>query len=91
VCSSLPIRIGWPALAFYSIWHLCARHQCELLLLNQHSLSPAQALGHAVLTMLHDFSRRLDGLRIYHNTVKEALAHGSDHDQSPPDPLAPNA
>jgi predicted site-specific integrase-resolvase len=87
----LPTRIGWSALAFRSIWQLCARHQCELLVLNQQSLSPEPALRHDVLTMLHDFSRRLDGLRNERNTVKEALAHGSDHDQGSPDPLAPNA
>jgi hypothetical protein len=41
-------------------------------------------MRHDVLTVLH-------GLRNDRNTLKEALAHGSDHDQSPPDPLAPDA
>ena len=84
-------RIGWPALAFRSSWHLCARHQCDLLVLNQQSLSPEQALRHDVLTMLHDFSSRLDGLRNERNTLKEALAHGSDQDHRSPDPHEPNA
>ena len=79
-------RFGFPF-----IEHLCARHQCELLVLYQQSLSPAPELRQDVLTMLHGVSRRLDGLRNDRNTLKEALAHGSDQDHRPPDPLAPNA
>ena len=73
------------------IEHLCARHQCEPVVLNQQSLSPEPALTHDVFTMLHDFSSRLDGLRNERNTMKEALAHGSDQDHRPPDPIEPNA
>ena len=61
------------------------------MVMNQQSLSPEPELRHDVLTMLHSFSSRLDGLRNDRNTLKEALAHGSDQDHRPPDPLAPNA
>jgi hypothetical protein len=36
----------------------------------------------------YSFSSQLDGDR---NTLKEALADGSDQDHRPPDPLAPDA
>jgi hypothetical protein len=80
------VRFGFPLSE-----HRCVRHQCDLLVLNQQSLSPAPELTHDVLAMLHDFSRRLSGLQDYRTTLKEALAHGSDQDYSPSDPLAPTA
>jgi predicted site-specific integrase-resolvase len=78
-------------LASRSIWHLFARHSCELLVLNQQSLNPEPERTQDVPTMLHGASRRLSGLRNDRNTVKEALAHGSDRDRRPPDPLESNA
>ena len=79
-------RFGFPL-----IEHLCEMHQCELLVMNTPSLSPEQELTQDLLTILHCFSSRLYGLRNYRKTVKEALTHGSDHNQSPQDSPAPNA
>lgn len=79
-------RFGFPL-----IEHLCEMHQCELIVMNNQSLSPQQELTQDLLTIVHSFSRRLYGLRNYRKTLKEALAHGSDNDQSPQDTLEPNA
>lgn len=80
------VRFGFPL-----IEHLCVVHQCELLVMNIQSLSPEQELTQDLLTILHCFSSRLSGLWNYRKMLKEALAHDSDHDQSPQDPLEPNA
>ena len=79
-------RFGFPL-----IEHLCEVHHCELIVLNNQSLSPEQELTQDLLTILHGFSRRLYGLRNYRKTLKEALAHGTNHDQSPQDSPEPNA
>ena len=79
-------RFGFPL-----IEHLCEMHHCELIVMNNQSLSPEQELTQDLLTILHCFSSRLYGLRNYRKTLKEALAHGSDNDQSTQDPLEPNA
>ena len=76
---------------FGLIEHLCAVHQCELIVMNNQSLSPEQELTQDLLTILHCFSSRLYGLRNYRKTLKEALAYGSDNDQSPQDSPEPNA
>ena len=73
-------RFGFPL-----IEHLCEVHHCELIVMNNQSLSPEQELTQDLLTILHCFSSRLSGLRNYRKTVKEALAHGSDNDQSAQD------
>jgi predicted site-specific integrase-resolvase len=73
-------RFGFPL-----IEHLCEVHRCELIVMNNQSLSPEQELTQDLLTILHCFSSRLYGLRNYRKTLKEALAHGSDNDQSSQD------
>jgi predicted site-specific integrase-resolvase len=59
--------------------------------MNNQSLSPEQELTQDLLTILHGFSSRLDGLRNYRKTLKEALGHGSHHDPRPQDSPEPNA
>jgi predicted site-specific integrase-resolvase len=76
---------------FSLIEHLCEVHRCELIVMNNQSLSPEQELTQDVLSILHCASRRLDGLGNYRKTLKEALVHGSNYDQSPQDTLEPNA
>jgi predicted site-specific integrase-resolvase len=76
---------------FSLIEHLCEVHQCELIVMNNQSLSPEQELTQDLLSILHCFSSRLDGLRNYRKTLKEALAHGSNYDQSPQDSPESNA
>ena len=79
-------RFGFPL-----IEHLCEVHQCELIVMNNQSLSPEQELTQDLLTILHSFSSRLYGLRNYRKTLKEALAHGTNDDQSPQDSPESNA
>ena len=76
---------------FSLIEHLCEERQCELIVMNNQSLSPEQELTQDLLTILHCFSSRLYGLRNYRKTLKEALAYGSNHDQSPQDSPESNA
>lgn len=79
-------RFGLPL-----IEHLCEVHQCELIIMNNQSLSPEQELTQDLMTILHCFSSRLYGLRNYRKTLKETLAHGTNHDQSAQDSTEPNA
>ncbi len=67
--------------------HLCAVHQCELLMLNQETLSPEQEMVQDLMTIIQCFSSRLYGLRDYRKSLKEALeSYGtSTHDTSEPD------
>jgi putative resolvase len=78
-------RFGFPL-----IEHLCVKHQCELIVMNNQSLSPEQELTQDLLSILHCFSSRLCGLRNYRKTLKEVLAHGNNHNQSPQDSPEPN-
>ena len=67
------------------------KDHCELIVINKQSLSPEQELTRDLLTILHCLSSQLNGLRNFRKMLKEALAHGSDTDQSPQDTLEPNA
>ncbi len=53
--------------------HICATHQCELLVLNQETLSPEQEMVQDLMTIIHCFSSRLYELRKYRKSLKEAL------------------
>lgn len=66
-------RFGFPL-----IKHLCETHDCELIVINDESLSPEREMVEDVLTIIHCFSARLYGLRNYRKTLKKAL----EHDQS---------
>jgi predicted site-specific integrase-resolvase len=76
---------------FDLIAHLCEQQRCELLVLNTESLSPEQEMVTDLMTIMHGFSSRLDGLRTYRKALKEALAHGSDTDHHPQDPAQSDA
>jgi len=54
---------------------LCARHGCDLLILNNESLSPEAEMVQDLMTVVHCFSSRLYGLRSYKKTIKEAASH----------------
>lgn len=58
---------------FGFVWFadFCAAHNCELLVLNQETLSPEQEMVQDLMTIVHCFSSRLYGLRNY----RKALAH----------------
>jgi putative resolvase len=51
----------------------CAEHGTELLVLNNEQLSPEQEMVEDLLTIVHCFSARLDGLGNYRKKLKEAL------------------
>src|SRR5206468_2042193 len=51
----------------------CADHGCELLVLNQETLSPEQEMVQDLMTIIHCFSSRLSGLRNYRKQLAEAL------------------
>jgi predicted site-specific integrase-resolvase len=51
----------------------CQQHGCEMLVLNQEHWSPEQELVQDLLAITQDFSARLDGLRNYRKSLKEAL------------------
>lgn len=70
-------RFGFPLIA-----HLCAVHQCELVVMNTASLTPEAEMVQDLMTILQCFSGRLYGLRNDKTTLKEALAYAHD-DQSP--------
>lgn len=62
------VRFGLP-------WfeRFCAEHETEWLVLNQEQLSPEQEMVQDLLTIVHCFSARLDGLRNYRKKLNEAL------------------
>jgi excisionase family DNA binding protein len=57
---------------------LCAKHACELVVLNQVELSPEREMVEDILAILHCFSARLYGLRKY----RTQIAKDSDLPQS---------
>ncbi|MGL5195238.1 MAG: IS607 family transposase [Chroococcales cyanobacterium] len=50
---------------------LCEQNRCELVVLNETSLSPEREMVEDILAILHCFSSRLYGLRKYKTQVKE--------------------
>ncbi|MCT7972367.1 IS607 family transposase [Laspinema olomoucense] len=50
---------------------LCEQNRCELMVLNETSLSPEREMVEDILAILHCFSSRLYGLRKYKTQVKE--------------------
>ena len=54
--------------------HLCAEHECELLIINDEKLSPEREMVEDLMTIIHCFSSRLYGLRNYKKALKTALA-----------------
>ncbi len=54
--------------------HVAARNGCEILVVNQESLSPQQEMVEDLLTIVHTFSSRLSGLRRYEKTLKDELS-----------------
>lgn len=53
--------------------HYCKTHGCELLVLNNESLSPEQEMVQDLMTIVHTFSSRLYGLRTYRKKLNEAI------------------
>ena len=51
----------------------CQRHECEIVVINVESLSPAEEVTQDLLTIIHWFSSRLYGLRRYKKEIKEMV------------------
>lgn len=58
--------------------HLCKVNGCDLVVMNQESLSPEQEMVQDMLAIVHCFSARLYGLRNYRKALREALAVDED-------------
>ena len=54
--------------------HLCKVGGCDLVVMNQESLSPEQEMVQDMLAIVHCFSARLYGLRNCRKALKEALS-----------------
>ncbi|MET0115327.1 MAG: IS607 family transposase [Limnospira maxima] len=59
-------RFGWDLFRW-----LCEQNRCELMVLNETSLSPEREMVEDILAILHCFSSRLYGLRKYKTQVKQ--------------------
>ena len=57
---------------FELIENLCKQYGCELIVMNQESLSPQQEMVEDLMSIIHTFSCRLYGLRKY-KSKKEVL------------------
>ena len=51
----------------------CQKHGCEIVVLNNPSLSPEEELTQDLLTILHVFSSRNDNIRKYQKQIKKEL------------------
>lgn len=54
--------------------HVAAKNGCEILVVNQESLSPQQEMVEDLLSIVHSFSCRLYGLWRYEKTLKDELS-----------------
>mgnify|MGYP001557769011 CR=1 FL=1 len=54
--------------------HLCTKHGCELLIINDEKVSPEREMVEDLMTIVHCFSSRLYGLRNYKKALKVALS-----------------
>lgn len=53
--------------------HFCQKHDCDIVVLNNPSLSPEEELAQDLLTILHVFSSRSYGIRKYQKQIKKEL------------------
>ncbi|GHO75075.1 hypothetical protein KSD_28460 [Ktedonobacter sp. SOSP1-85] len=58
---------------FALIKHLCEAHHTELVVMNTETLSPEQEVVQDLMSIVHDFSSRLYGLRNYRKALEKAL------------------
>lgn len=55
------------------IEHLCEVANCQVIVMNTETLSPAREMVEDLMTVVHCFSSRLYGLRNYRKALKQAL------------------
>jgi putative resolvase len=70
------VRFGYP-------WfeHYCQAHGCDILVLNNESMSPEQEMVQDLRTIVHCFSSRLHGLRHYRKKLNEAVGQDVKEDR----------
>ena len=68
---------------FEMIEHLCRTHGCNLVVMNQESLSPEQEMVEDMLSIAHSFSARLHGLTNYRKSLRQALESDTQSQVSP--------
>ena len=51
--------------------HMAQESGCEIVIVNQESLSPQQEMVEDLMAIVHTFSCRLDGMRKYKHAIKE--------------------
>jgi len=60
------VRFGYDLIA-----HIAAENGCEIVVVNQNSLSPQQEMVEDLLSIVHTFSCRLYGMRKYKKQLRE--------------------
>jgi predicted site-specific integrase-resolvase len=68
------MRFGFDVFA-----HIAAENGCEIVVVNQESLSPEQEMVEDLMAIVHTFSCRLYGMRKYKQSIKEDFAGMSLH------------
>ena len=68
---------------FEMIEHLCRTHDCDLVVMNQESLSPEPEMVQDMLSIVHCFSARLYGLRNYRKSLRQALENDTQSQDCP--------
>jgi predicted site-specific integrase-resolvase len=61
---------------FEYLEHVASKSDCEIIVVNQESLSPQEEMVADLLAIVHTFSCRLYGLRRYEKTLKDEFAGG---------------
>lgn len=59
--------------------HLASEHGCEIVVVNQESLSPQQEMVEDLMSIIHTFSCRLYGLRKYKQIIRKVIT-GESHE-----------
>jgi putative resolvase len=72
------VRFGFDLLE-----HLCQQAKCSVLVMNNVSLSPEGEMVEDLMTIVHTFSSRLDGLRSYRKTLEKALTDDKSTQDTP--------
>ena len=62
---------------FDMLIHLCAKNDCELVVMNTESLSPQQEMAEDFMAITQCFSARLDGLRSYKKILQKAVKNAA--------------
>jgi predicted site-specific integrase-resolvase len=66
------VRFGFDWFATF-----CENHDCQLVILNNESVSPQEEMVQDLMTIVHCFSSRLYGLRNYQNKIKDMCKNDS--------------